>query len=43
MVGVQGEVEAQVGDGPMQGHSVAATVFEGSASLQVLEFGAKVG
>ena len=43
VVGVQGEVEAQVGDGPMQGHSVAATVFEGSASLQVLELGAKAG
>jgi len=41
LAAVQGEVEAQVGDGPMQGHSVAATVFEGSASLQVSEFGTK--
>jgi len=40
---VQGEVEAQVGDGPMQGHSVAATVSEGSASLQVSELSAKAG
>ena len=43
VVGVQGEVEAQVGDGPTQGHSVAATVSEGSASLQVSELGAKAG
>ena len=33
VVGVQDEVEAQVFDGPTQGHSVAATVSEGSASL----------
>ena len=43
MVRVQGEVEAQVGDGPTQGHSMAATVSEGSASLQVSELGAKAG
>ena len=41
MVGVQGEVEAQVGDDPTQGHSVAAMVSEGSASLQVSELGTK--
>ena len=33
VVEVQGEVEAQVGDCPTQGHSVVATVSEGSASL----------
>ena len=43
VVGVQGEVEAQVGDGSMQGHSVAATVSEGSSSLQVSELGANGG
>ena len=43
LVAVQGEVKAQVGGGPMQGHSMAATVSEGSASLQVSEFGAKAG
>ena len=43
VVGVQGEVEAQVGDDPTQGHSVAAMVSKGSASLQVLELGAKAG
>ena len=32
LAAVQGEVEAQVGGGPTQGHSVEATVSKGSAS-----------
>ena len=43
LAAVQGEVETQVGYGLTQGHSVAATVSEGSASLQVSELGANGG
>jgi len=37
LAAVQGEVEAQVGGGPTQGHSVEATVSEGSASRPLVK------